>query len=543
MTGGDDLGDDSRGRLVGRPWFVIGLVLALAATFSLVLADDVRYLRLGIVAALWAALVGAFLAVRYRRNAATTEEAVAQAQEVYELELEREIAARREYELEIESETRSKAEAESRAELDALRAEVIALRDSLQSLFGGEVLLERVALTAQATRMRALREEGRLVESPGNGRIAAQLMAAPAKESADRPTELIERVRDKQPARGRPAAGAPEPRRPERSMDLPPRRVTKNEPARPANGRSSVAASVSKAAAEARAERLGQPGSPAEQTRVTPAAEPTRISRQPVRRAAAATELTQPAVGPGDEPTQLSKVLDADRTPPRRERPVSDVPGAFPAPAANGTPAKPVSPAAPEPQPAKERRAEASRPRMEPARRFESSRPRMEPAKPAETSHPRIQPVGRFEPPQPEPVSQHVPSPVADEVPPSSNPTLPVEVRRRAQEGGAGGRRRKPEVPPETPAETSGGGRRRRPEGEPPSWQASSGGRSTGSHAKPDLGAETSGRRAAPEEPSGRRAVPEETGSHAAGRSVSDLLAAHGANTEAVSRRRRRADD
>ena len=561
MTG---VGDDSRGRLAGRPWFVVGLVLALAATLSLVLADDIRYLRLGIVAALWAALVGAFLAVRYRRHATSTEEAVAQAQEVYELELEREIAARREYELEIESETRSNAEAESRAELDALRGEVLALRESLQSLFGGEVLLERVALTAQATRMRALREEGHLVETSGNGRAPAHLTAVPATETADRPTELIERVREKQPARGRPASGAPEPRRPERSLDLPPRRVPKSEPARTGYGRS-IAANVSKAAAEARAEqdRLGRP---AEQARATPPSEPTRLTQPsgPSRRPEAASELTRPAFShserrrvqpetppePADEPTP--KVLDADQTPSwddRRMRdrpPVSDPSAAFPTQNGNS------GPVTPEPQPAPEqpKRAETSRPRMEPARRFESPRPRAEPDEHAETPRPRIEPVGRFDPrPRTEPTQS-----AEEELPPPSNPTLPEEVRRRAQEGGAGGRRRKPDAVPETPAETSGGGRRRRTDTEP-SWQTPSGTRSTGSHAKPDLSGEPAGRRAQPEapeptgrranpdEPAGRRAAPDESGSHAAGRSVSDLLAAHGATTDAIPRRRRRAED
>jgi len=152
MTG---VGDDSRGRLVGRPWLVVGFTLAIGATLALVLSNDLRWLRLGIIAALWAAVIGGFLAVKYRKDAAHSEDVVAEAQAVYELELEREIAARREYELEIESDARQRADEDSRGELDALRAEVIALRDSLQSLFGGEVLLERVALTAQATRMRS----------------------------------------------------------------------------------------------------------------------------------------------------------------------------------------------------------------------------------------------------------------------------------------------------------------------------------------------------------------------------------------------------
>ncbi|WP_020664256.1 DUF6779 domain-containing protein [Amycolatopsis benzoatilytica] len=214
MTG---VGDDSHGRRPGRPWLVVGLLLAVGATVVLVLSDDLRYLRLGIVAALWAALIGAFLAVRARKNAAHSEEAVAEAQAVYELELEREIAARREFELELESEAREAAQAQSREELDALRAEVAALRESLQSLFGGEVLLERVALTAQATRMRALNDEQRLVSAGsetknGNGKKPAQLLASNKQvvEVAERPTELMDRVFDSAPAEQRraPANGS-----------------------------------------------------------------------------------------------------------------------------------------------------------------------------------------------------------------------------------------------------------------------------------------------------------------------------------------------
>jgi hypothetical protein len=544
MTG---VGDDSRGRLWGRPWFVVGLALALAATLALVLADDIRYLRLGIVAALWAALVGAFLAVRYRKQAATTEEAVAQAQEVYELELEREIAARREYELEIENDVRAKAQADSRAELDALRAEVAALRDNLQSLFGGEVLLERFALTAQATRMRALREEQQIVEATGNGHSPPQLTAAPERQP-ERPTELVDRVREKQQARpaGRPAA--PEPRRPERSLDLPPRRVARSERMPPPQARSSnAAASVARAAAEARAEqtRLNQ-GPPAPQKqeqahRFPPPAEATRPAFSPSDRR---RRPQQPQ--PVDEPTQLAKPVDADWTA-TWDSPLVKNGSASDRPSSNGrgntAPATPEPPAAARPPEPAPRRAERSRPRIEPVQpRFESSRPRMEPVQPRfETSRPRMEPVrpepaeSRFELSRPK--IEPVQPPRAEELPPPSNPTLPEEVRRLAQEGRAGGRRRRADDEP--PAEQSGGGRRRRPDGEPPAWETPSRGHSTGSHAKPEPAA--GGRRSA--EASGRRAAPEEpaSGSHSAGRSVSDLLAAHG--TDAIPRRRRRAED
>src|SRR5213080_3725941 len=192
MTG---VGDDSRGRLTGRPFLVVGFILAIGATLALVLSNDLRYLRLAIVAALWAALIGAFLAVKYRKQATQSEDAVAEAQAVYELELEREIAARREYELEMEAEKTNVADSKEREELAALRAEVSALRDSLQSLFGGEVLLERVALTAQATRMRKLSDENRMIPDNAPKKKPAQLMAGkkPA-DAGDRPTELIDRV-------------------------------------------------------------------------------------------------------------------------------------------------------------------------------------------------------------------------------------------------------------------------------------------------------------------------------------------------------------
>ncbi|WP_460429228.1 DUF6779 domain-containing protein, partial [Amycolatopsis endophytica] len=394
-------GDETRGRVVGRPWFLIGLALAVAATIPLVLADDVRYMRLGIVAALWAALIGAFLAVRYRRQATSTEEVVAQAQEVYELELEREIAARREFELEVEAETRQRVESESRSELDALRAEIASLRENLQGLFGGEVLLERVALTAQATRMRALREEQKFVES-GTSK-PAQLTAA-KKEATDRPTEFIERVREKEPVRTGVRATAPEPRRPERSMDLPLRRVANAEPADPERTRVQPAAKKPERP-QARPVEPSRPA-PSRPERVRPAAAVPPVKRKP---------------DPVEQPTQVAKALEPDWTP-RAERSATDLSAAFPT--------RTTRPVKPEPVRAEPRWTEPV------------------PAEPA-----------RAEPRWAEPVPAEPESSVAvPEDHPVVNETLPVEVRRLAQQGRPGGRRRRAEED-EAPA-----GRRHRPD-------------------------------------------------------------------------------
>ncbi|MFJ8813590.1 DUF6779 domain-containing protein [Amycolatopsis thermoflava] len=589
-------GDETRGRVVGRPWFLIGLVLAVGATIPLVVADDIRYLRLGIVAALWAALIGAFLAVRYRRQATNTEEAVAQAQEVYELELEREIAARREFELEVEAETRQRVESESRSELDALRTEIASLRDNLQSLFGGEVLLERVALTAQATRMRALHEEQRVVES-GTSQ-PPQITAAKKREITDRPTEFIERVREKEPVRAGGRPSAPEPRRPEVSMDLPVRRVANAEPVDPERTRVQPAAKKP----ERPQTRPVEPSRPAPSRpdRGRPTAATTPVKREPQR---------------VEQPTQVAKAVDPDWTP-RAERSATDLSAAFPTRVTRPVQPEP-SPVVPEDHPVVNetlpvevrRLAQQGRPGGRRRRAEEDEAPAGRRRRPDEA--PRV--------------------PDADEAPPGlrSDADVPASLRtpeadagrrgaeraaeaealprlsvaaeaegpaRRSSAGAAVAGRRSAEstgyrsaaaisgrrsaeasghrAADETPtgrrsAEATGhraadevsSGRRsaeatgHRATDETPAGRRSAEGTGhraadetpTGRRHRPDDEAATwasTGRRAKPEPetPRGRRAaVEEDTGSHSAGRSVSELLAANGKT--ATPRRRRRAED
>ena len=551
-------GDDSGGRSWGASWFGVGVALAVAATIALVLADDIRYLRLGIVAALWAALVGAFLAARYRKQAVNTEETVAQAQEVYELELEREIAARREYELEIESETRQQVEADSRAELDALRAEIGALRQNLQSLFGGEVLLERLSLTAQATRMRALHEEQRLVESSaGNARPA--ISAGRKNGLVDRPTELIERVREKQPTRpaGRAASPAPEPRRPERSLDLPPRRVTRSESV---SGRGATTAGVAKAAAEAGEQTsVQQPATPpplgknvgkkalsaktplpVNKPRPTetplPVNKPrptdqTRPGMAGSERTRASMRLPVPVLESAEPRIRVDNVLDADRAP-AWETQVNREPVPPPGPKP-GLPTREV-PVANGPGTPRRKPAEP-----EPIRSPESALSAPVASQAASLFTPNVKetvPLARREPEKPA-QSPKVDEPLADSV------ALVEEARRLAQQQGrSGGHRRRADDESTGDAAAPEGGGRRRANSEPSSWMAPSaadGTRRRAGHSRPELEPVPepvrTGRRAAAE-PSG------ESGSHSAGRSVSELLAAHGAEAAPPRRRRRAAD-
>ncbi|WP_106177591.1 DUF6779 domain-containing protein [Prauserella shujinwangii] len=527
MTGVDD---DSRGRHSGRSWLVVGFVLAVAATLALVLTEDLRYLRLGIVAALWAALIGAFVAARYRKQVAATQESVAQAQEIYELELEREIAARREFELELEAEAKQRAEENSRDELEALRAEVTALRESLQALFGGEVLYERVALTAQSTRMRSLSEEPRMVTAGenngngnGNGKKPAQLLASKKPvELTDRPTELIDRVREPEaPPRRAPQADSgktqyvPRPSRPVDSGGAqdrqPPRRV------RPPGA--SVAAKASEAANRARAEM-------------------SRPRQQPVERPAPDQRDQSPPtrqVKPVQTPPKRQAQSPRERGPePRRDHPAEPTRPAM-EPLTRGRSAASVTPPGREPEHSP--KPQRKKPEQSPVQRPEPEQPT---------------PAARRAPQQPEPVPEPAPSydadwsaswrdaegggrrrapeqAAADEARPEPNPTLPPEIRDLPAR--PGGRRRRAEDDDAAAGrhgepESYSGGRRYRPEGEP--WANHGGGER----------ANGGGRRRAPEPDS----TNEPSGSHSEGRSVSELLAAHGASNT-TPRRRRRAED
>jgi hypothetical protein len=129
-----------------------------AAAAGVVLAagtQDARLLRLGLVAALWAALLAAFAAAQMRREACSTADHADRLRSLYQLELEREVTARREHALTVERELREQAEFTQRREIVELHAELAAMRADLEHL-GGAPLVERVTLRAESTRLRPL---------------------------------------------------------------------------------------------------------------------------------------------------------------------------------------------------------------------------------------------------------------------------------------------------------------------------------------------------------------------------------------------------
>jgi hypothetical protein len=142
------------GRRPGWVLLTALLVLAMAASSALVFTNRVELLKLAVILALWAAVAGAFVSVLYRRQSDADQSRVRDLKLVYDLQLDREISARREYELTVESQLRRELASELRAQaaddLAALRAELGALRTSLEILFDTD-LQHRPAIETHET--------------------------------------------------------------------------------------------------------------------------------------------------------------------------------------------------------------------------------------------------------------------------------------------------------------------------------------------------------------------------------------------------------
>jgi hypothetical protein len=181
-----------RTRRGGSQAIMAGLVfLGVVASIILMLTDSVQWLRLGIVIALWAAIIGAFAMTKYRRDSTADQVKARDLQTVYELQLEREIAARREYELGVEARVRGEVNGDS-SELRALRAELASLRRSLEMLFDGALPEDRAAIAGEAMRMRELADRSYSGYQPApSGLYVRAPFATPADEPVTAETSVI----------------------------------------------------------------------------------------------------------------------------------------------------------------------------------------------------------------------------------------------------------------------------------------------------------------------------------------------------------------
>jgi hypothetical protein len=210
-TGGRSSGARrSRG---GPAQWLLGLllVLAIGASIAMIFSPDRSVVAsLAVIAALWAAVIGAILVTKFRRQADSAEAKTRDLRVVYELQLEREIAARKQYELGVETQIRREVRAESTEELRALQQQVASLRASVEALIG-ELPDQRVALEGE--RLRALGplddplvSDGATAERDFAARTAPEPAASPvtpqapvqppAESDADRPLFVDETPTD-----------------------------------------------------------------------------------------------------------------------------------------------------------------------------------------------------------------------------------------------------------------------------------------------------------------------------------------------------------
>ncbi|MEX0580389.1 MAG: DUF6779 domain-containing protein [Mycobacterium sp.] len=172
-----------------RPgWLLVTalLVLAIVASSTLVFTNRVDLLRLAVILSLWAAVMAAFASVTYRRQSELDQARARDMKFVYDLQLDREVAARREYELAVETHLRRQMAMEVRAqtadEMTALRAELASLRSNLEVMLGAD-LGEQPALEAERVVM-AMPAPPERVESSRITPVAAEDDTLLAEETA-----------------------------------------------------------------------------------------------------------------------------------------------------------------------------------------------------------------------------------------------------------------------------------------------------------------------------------------------------------------------
>lgn len=184
---------------------------AAVAAIVVVVSEDGRLLRLGVVAGLWAALLAvAALARRSGGGADAAERELESMRRTYELELQAEIDARREHELTVEQSVRREL-AEARGdEIAGLRAEIERLRTHLENAETHAVPPQLAVVAPDdrgapppqhpghrrpgprrpgptETSHPSLPGDGRPLRSIAEGRTVAELLAAHAAEDRRRP--------------------------------------------------------------------------------------------------------------------------------------------------------------------------------------------------------------------------------------------------------------------------------------------------------------------------------------------------------------------
>ncbi|MDD7582840.1 DUF6779 domain-containing protein [Corynebacterium sp. 32222D000AT] len=163
----------------GQIGLAVLVVLAIIASIVMLIAGSDAALKIALLAALWAAVVGFFLVTRYRRLAQKSEDELAYREKLHQAELEK---------------AQSAEEPEILAEI---REQLSTIRKQLEDLSGREFGYEPAALRAEARRIMELEDNFKQTSAgaPSEDAIAGRLGNQTQQE-----TPLEEIIKEKQEA-------------------------------------------------------------------------------------------------------------------------------------------------------------------------------------------------------------------------------------------------------------------------------------------------------------------------------------------------------
>lgn len=195
-------------------FLMIGLVaLALIASVVTVMTDSDGWMKIAILAALWAAFIGVFLVVRYSSALKNEREQHSLREGEHRAELEREKSRAREELARAESDFAQRAKATRDEQIEMLRAEVENLRSQLEGMGAGDLSdYGPRAVRARAERIVELENRGQRSTTSRDTRsnvTGGWPQAAAGTEAQERQRVQPQQQRSGQPQKNEPRSAQP----------------------------------------------------------------------------------------------------------------------------------------------------------------------------------------------------------------------------------------------------------------------------------------------------------------------------------------------
>lgn len=187
-------GGEQEGIDKGQLAIIILVVLGVIASVVMLLVGSVAAMKISLLVLLWAAVLGLFLVVRYRRQAQDTQHALDERESQHRAELDRLSAASRDRGCDFDIESARAGQPRPGAGMDAsgltkedvemlreIRTEIASIRAQLEELSGREFTYEPAALRAEARRIMEVEARAH-VASASQAPSASGASADPASE-------------------------------------------------------------------------------------------------------------------------------------------------------------------------------------------------------------------------------------------------------------------------------------------------------------------------------------------------------------------------